>query len=42
MTPRDMARYFLAGVLVFVALSLLVNPTVTGTRVAWGTFYGAF
>jgi hypothetical protein len=42
MTPRDIARSVLAGILVFIALSLLVNPAVTGARMAWGTFYGAF
>lgn len=42
MTIKLAARCLLAGALAFIALSLLVNPDVTGARVAWGTFYGAF
>lgn len=42
MKPLQTLRWLAAGALAFVAFSLLVNPAVTGTRVAWGTFYGAF
>jgi len=42
MNRRDLALSLLAGMLAFVALSLLINPDVTGLHIAWGTFYGAF
>jgi len=42
MNTRDLALSFLAGVLVFIALSLLINPDVAGAHTSWGTFYGAF
>ena len=42
MTFKEFALTLLTGALLFVAVSLLVNPEVTGVRMAWGTFYGAF
>lgn len=42
MKLSDAALSLLAGALAFCALSLLINPEVTGVRIAWGTFYGAF
>ena len=42
MTGKDLLLALATGVCLFVALSLLINPDITGARAVWGTFYGAF